>query len=119
MRLPSTARGNMRGWFYIALMCVAVVALSSPPALAAEKHGDLSDNQVIGVEGGLFKGAAEVSLWTILVFLILLSVLRRYAWGPIREGLEKREQSIAQDKHDAVMAKQEADKLRADLARQI
>jgi F-type H+-transporting ATPase subunit b len=69
----------------------------------------------IGVEKGIFKGAIEVSLWTILVFLLLLAILRRFAWGPIMEGLNKREQSIARDRHDAELARKEAGDLRTTL----
>jgi len=80
-----------------------------------EKH------KTLGVEHGIFKGAIEVSLWTILVFLVLLGVLGKFAWGPIMEGLNKREQSIARDKHEAELARKEAAELRtrldAELAR--
>jgi F-type H+-transporting ATPase subunit b len=78
-------------------------------------------NKTLGVESGLFKGAIEVSLWTILVFLLLLSVLGKFAWGPIMEGLNKREQSIARDRHEADAARREASDMRvrldAELAR--
>jgi F-type H+-transporting ATPase subunit b len=76
---------------------------------------DLSVKTRRGVETGLFKGAIEVSLWTILVFLLLMIVLRRFAWGPIMEGLNKREQSIARDKHEAELARKEATDLRNHL----
>jgi len=80
-----------------------------------EKH------KTAGVEKGIFKGAIEVSLWTILVFLLLLAVLTKFAWGPIKEGLNKREQSIARDKHEAEVARKDAAEMRtrldAELAR--
>lgn len=72
----------------------------------------------IGVENGLFKGAIEVSLWTIAVFFILFFVLRAFAWGPIVEGLNKREQSIAQDRREADLARQEAGHMRNELTAQ-
>ena len=75
----------------------------------AEKH------RRAGVEHGLFKGAIEVTLWTILVFLLLLAVLSKFAWGPILEGLNKREQGIAHDKHEAELARKEAADLRVKL----
>lgn len=103
----------MRGWFVIAVVSV-VLATASPVLAAADPHAQ-KDGDMLGVESGLFKGAIEVSLWTILVFLVLLSVLRRYAWGPIREGLDRREHAIAHDKQEAIKAKQEADSLRATL----
>jgi F-type H+-transporting ATPase subunit b len=43
-------------------------------------------------------------VWTIVAFLILLALLKKMAWGPILEGLERREKAIA----DAVNAAEEA-----------
>jgi F-type H+-transporting ATPase subunit b len=67
----------------------------------------------------IFQGALDLTIWTIVVFVILFYILRTYAWGPIREGLDKREQSIAHDKLEAVRAKQEADALRAKLDQEL
>jgi len=78
-----------------------------------EKH------KTAGVEKGIFKGAIEVSLWTILVFLLLMVVLGKFAWGPIMEGLNKREQSIARDKQEAELARKEAAELRTKLDREL
>lgn len=39
---------------------------------------------------------ADIALWTGAVFLLLLVILGKFAWGPIAEGLEKREHSIAE-----------------------
>lgn len=38
---------------------------------------------------------ADLAIWTFVVFLVLLGVLWKFAWGPIAEGLEKREHGIA------------------------
>jgi F-type H+-transporting ATPase subunit b len=64
------------------------------------------------VEEGLFAGALDLALWTIVVFLVLYFVLRTYAWGPIATGLDRRERAIAADKHEAEAAKAEAARLR-------
>lgn len=40
-----------------------------------------------------FKG--DLSIYTFVVFVLLLAVLGKFAWKPIMSGLEKREQSIA------------------------
>lgn len=40
-----------------------------------------------------FKG--DLSIYTFVVFLLLLAILGKFAWRPIMSGLEKREQSIA------------------------
>src|SRR5262249_41056574 len=36
----------------------------------------------------------DLGLWTIVVFLLLLFVLRKMAWGPMLEGLQAREKRI-------------------------
>ncbi|MFO0881737.1 MAG: hypothetical protein U0840_30945 [Gemmataceae bacterium] len=102
----------MRTWF-VTVVAWTVLAVASPAVLGAAAPN--SDDKRLGVESGLFKGAAEVSLWTILVFLVLLSVLKKYAWGPIRDGLERREAGIARDKREAEQARAEAAQLRASL----
>jgi F-type H+-transporting ATPase subunit b len=38
---------------------------------------------------------SDLAIWTFVVFLCLLGLLLKFAWRPIMEGLEKREQSIA------------------------
>jgi F-type H+-transporting ATPase subunit b len=44
---------------------------------------------------------AQVTLYTILVFLLLLAVLWRYAWGPLMGALAEREERIARKISDA------------------
>jgi F-type H+-transporting ATPase subunit b len=44
---------------------------------------------------------AQVMLYTIVVFLLLLAVLWRFAWGPLMKALEEREQRIAKKISDA------------------
>lgn len=34
-------------------------------------------------------------VWTILAFLVVLLILKKYAWGPILKGLDDRETNIA------------------------
>jgi F-type H+-transporting ATPase subunit b len=63
----------------------------------------------------LFKGAIDLSIYTIIVFLILFALLRAFAWGPIRDGLDKREKAIARDKHEAEAARKEAEQTRHSL----
>ena len=33
-------------------------------------------------------------VWTIITFVLLLLVLRKFAWGPLIESLERREEHI-------------------------
>lgn len=54
----------------------------------------------------------DMALCTFVVFLLLVALMRIFAWGPIIDGLEKREQSIAARIEDAERsAKQATEKL--------
>lgn len=39
----------------------------------------------------------DLAIFTVIVFVILLLVLGKFAWGPIMEGLDKREGSVAEN----------------------
>lgn len=53
-------------------------------------------------------------LWTIISFLILLVILRKWAWGPIVNALEKREQTIKGDLEGAREEREKAEQLRQE-----
>ncbi|HEX5720110.1 MAG TPA: hypothetical protein VF179_28395, partial [Thermoanaerobaculia bacterium] len=53
------------------------------PALAAEaEHG--------GGESNIFAGDVGNAIWTLVIFLLVLFVLGKYAWGPILGALQGR-----------------------------
>lgn len=81
---------------------------------SAEDHGDGH-----GAEGSgdVFSGNLGNAIWTVVVFLALLYVLGKFAWGPLLKGLQGREQFIrlsleqARDQRDeahALLEKYEA-----------
>lgn len=51
----------------------------------------------------------DLAIATFCVFALLAIILAKFAWGPISEGLDKREQGIAQMIDDAKMAQQQAE----------
>ncbi|ACC99064.1 ATP synthase F0, B subunit [Elusimicrobium minutum Pei191] len=53
--------------------------------------------------------------WTIVNFLLLVFLLGKFAWKPIIGALEARENKISQDKKDAQEARDEAQKIKAEL----
>jgi len=53
-------------------------------------------------------------IWLAIVFLVLLFVLRRYAWGPITTALEERERTIDGSIQRAEKALAEAKQVQAD-----
>jgi F-type H+-transporting ATPase subunit b len=58
------------------------------------------DNPLVQLDPGLF-------FWTIAVFLILLSLLKKFAWGPLLAALEERQAGIRKSLDDADTAKRE------------
>jgi F-type H+-transporting ATPase subunit b len=72
-----------------ATTCSELVA--DDDAVAAEmEHGDAEHGET-GVPIG-FK--LDLALWSLIVFLIFLFVLKKTAWGPMIQGLDKRESGI-------------------------
>ena len=61
-------------------------------------------------------GAAHVPQWgtiivTLITFAILLALLKKFAWGPLKEVMDKRERDINKDIDDAEQAKARAQEL--------
>jgi F-type H+-transporting ATPase subunit b len=61
----------------------------------------------------------DLAIYTGIVFLILLAILWKFAWGPIVAGLEKREQRIAENIAAAERAHEEAKLLLAEYDRKL
>ena len=51
---------------------------------------------------------SDLALWTLVVFLLLLGLLLKFAWRPIIDGLEKREHAIAAMINDAKLSAEKA-----------
>jgi F-type H+-transporting ATPase subunit b len=58
--------------------------------------------------------AWDLGLWTIVVFGLLLLILRKAAWGPMLEGLRKREQTIRAAVDEAKLARAETLRVTAE-----
>lgn len=67
------------------LLSGAALALLASP-LAASEAG--------GAGGGPFSGDIGNALWTLVIFVLVVLVLGRYAWGPLLSGLQARERFI-------------------------
>jgi F-type H+-transporting ATPase subunit b len=65
------------------------------------------DNPLIQPDPGLY-------IWTIITFLLLLGLLAKYAWRPLLEALEKRQDSIRKSLDDAQQAKVELERLQQE-----
>ncbi|MCE5091066.1 F0F1 ATP synthase subunit B [Staphylococcus devriesei] len=69
----------------------------------------LTNSFVLGAaSGGVEWGTVFVTLAT---FIILLALLKKFAWGPLKEVMDKRERDINRDIDEAEEAKLNAQKL--------
>lgn len=63
----------------------------------------------------LLKPDFGVLLLTVCNFLLLVYLLKKFAWGPVIGALEKREKQIESDKKTAADARQSAEDLKKEL----
>jgi F-type H+-transporting ATPase subunit b len=110
----------MRGWLVIGtLVLLAVFApapawqgsarAENPEAGQKAKEGENKE------ENNIFKGTLDLAIWSVVVFLVLLFVLGKFAWQPMMEGLDKREHAIHSAIEEAKSAREEAARLREQL----
>ena len=52
--------------------------------------------------------------WMMLMFIILLIILKKFAWKPILNALDKREKSIEDSLRSADRAREDMEKMKAD-----
>ena len=68
------------------------------------------NNPLVQPDPGLF-------IWTIVTFLVLLALLGKFAWRPLLEALESRQERIRKSLEDADRAKQELERLQQESAK--
>lgn len=79
------------------------MALMAAPALAAEGgHAE-------GGANNPFAGDIGNALWTVIIFVLVLVVLGKYAWGPILGNLQARENFIFESLEKAKKDRDEAE----------
>jgi len=105
----------------VTVLCVlaAIVPMSwVTPTFGNEEavHADDSAHAESGADEHAAGGAnplrfdEDLAVWSFVVFIILLVVLWKFAWGPISAGLDLREQNIAdhiaaaEEKHEEAKA---------------
>ena len=65
------------------------------------------NNPLVQPDPGLY-------IWTIVTFLVLLALLARFAWGPLLDALEKRQDAIRKSLDDARQAKEDLQRVQAE-----
>jgi F-type H+-transporting ATPase subunit b len=117
------------------VLCVAVVCGSAMPGIGSARAPGV-EARLAHAEGELVHAAhtdpgyragapdplsvdPDLAIWTLVVFVILLVVLKKFAWGPILEALERREQSVADHITQAERTHEQAKELLADYERKL
>jgi len=67
----------------------------------------------------LGSGAWPLFFWTALVFVLLLVLLTKFAWGPIMKAVGDREDRIKSDLEQAEQARREAEEVRVKHAEEM
>jgi F-type H+-transporting ATPase subunit b len=81
--------------------------ITALPLAADTAAEDKSSNFLVSPDVGLM-------LWTLLVFFVTLFLLRKYAFPPIKEALEKRQHLIEESIDSAQRTRDEAEQILAE-----
>jgi len=86
---------------------VAVSAEFPASPFAAAEEGEQHEEGIPGWQ-------TDLALWSLVVFLIFIFLLRKFAWGPLIEGLNKRESQVRHDIAAAEDARKKAEQMLAE-----
>jgi F-type H+-transporting ATPase subunit b len=67
-------------------------------------------NPLVQPDPGLF-------IWTIVTFLVLLTLLAKFAWRPLLDALDRRQEQIRKSLDDAQRARHELEQIQQESAR--
>src|SRR2546427_10814906 len=120
-----------RGWLVACVLLMSLAVYRAGPAWAVDEHspsggqGAPAKSESAGHGGhsegsdDVFGKALDLGIWTVVVFLVLLFVLSKFAWKPMLEALQKREQNIHSAIEEAHRARNEAQRMREQLQQQL
>jgi F-type H+-transporting ATPase subunit b len=78
-----------------------LVALAASPSVLRAQGGGEAEPSLFDINTGL-------STWTLIVFVGLLLILSKFAWGPILQAVEAREKGIQASLDEAASRNEEA-----------
>jgi F-type H+-transporting ATPase subunit b len=102
--------------FMIGLVLLAFCApalAESPQHASGEKAAGQEEGNINPIPMSLDQVKGDLTIWTASVFLVLMVILWKFAWGPLSEGLDRREKHIADQIAQANEANQKAKDLLA------
>jgi F-type H+-transporting ATPase subunit b len=97
-------------WMF-AVVGLAMVAPVCAQHAAEAEAATAGEGNMNPLDPSEFK--TDLAIWTAVVFVVLAVVLKKFAWGPLAEGLDKREGHIAQQIAQAEEANRQAKDLLA------
>src|SRR5829696_8735354 len=105
----------MRSLIPVAVALLAVVLTAGPAAAAKEETGhpeaagaDHGGKPKVDVAESFGLKRWDLGIYTLIVFLLLLAILGRFAWGPMMRGLDAREAGLRKTHEDAEAARAES-----------
>ena len=111
----------------VGFFCIAEVRADDSHSASHDSHAsghiEIGHQPPAGVTKADFESPAEfrkdLAIYSFLVFLLLLGLLSKFAWTPIMQGLEKREQGIADMLNATHAASDDAKKMLASYERRL
>ena len=100
---------------HVAVRIAVLGLLISPVALVAQE----AEHAETGGGSALFNINVGLSLWTVVVFLVLLAILSKFAWGPILGAVRDREEHIQNALDESERHRKEAEALLEEHRRQL
>ncbi len=100
---------------------------ADPHTGPASKSADTSHGAGEASHGGghgagqpnILEAQAPLAIWTVVVFVVLLTVLGKYAWKPLLKALEAREEHLLHVLHDTEKARNDAERLLVENQKQL
>jgi len=99
----------MRRFLLLSAMFVVFFLGMIAPVGAADEHGSSDPLHI----------RFDTAFWTVIVFVTLLLILRTKAWGPILEGLQKREESIRSSLEEAKKTRVDMEQMRLEFQKEL
>jgi len=96
---------NRPGWFKMVPAAVTLLMMSPIRAFASGHGGEGA------AEPSIWAGGLHNVIWTLVIFLAVLAILGKFAWGPLLAALQKREDFIRDSLERARRERQEAEEL--------
>jgi F-type H+-transporting ATPase subunit b len=105
-----------------ACLLAALLAVASPVARSAQVDAEAetaaaaqaAEHEVAEENPNPLAVDPDLAIFTALVFLVLLAILGKFAWGPIIEALDRREKAVAEQVASAKAARDDAQRLVAE-----